>query len=147
MEQPDAKPHQAHSPWGQVLLGAALLAVIGAAVVRIVAVWPSSRDRTPEQPSRTPEQVLAALSSGPRDSTLVIGVSAGGRHRAYVLQAFLLNEARIANDLLGEVPVTVTYCDLSDCVRVFTGPGKGRLRVALGGWDRRRPKSMLLRIG
>jgi hypothetical protein len=57
-------------------------------------------------------------------------------------------EARIANDLLGAVPVTVTYCDVSDCVRVFSGPGQGRrLRVALGGWDRRRPKSMLLRIG
>jgi hypothetical protein len=147
MQQPDGKPDPARWPWGRALLGAALLAVIGAAVVRIVSVWPSSIDEPPAPPGLTPEQIRAALSH-PRDSAPVIGVSAGGRHRAYLLQTFLQPEARITNDLLGAVPVTVTYCDLSDCVRVFIGESQGRpLRVAIGGWVRGRPKSMLLRVG
>jgi hypothetical protein len=89
-----------------------------------------------------------AMYGGLRDNAEVIGVSAAGRHRAYVLQALLRPDSHVVNDLLDNVPFTVTYCDLSDCVRVFTAPQRGRpLDIAVGGSDAQQAKKMLLRIG
>jgi hypothetical protein len=65
----------------------------------------------------------------------VIGVSAGGKHRAYLIRALNNLSQQVINDLLGDVPVTVTYSDRADHVSVFTGPMKGKpLDMGFGGW-------------
>lgn len=58
-------------------------------------------------------------------------------------------ERHVVNDLLGRLPVTVTYCDRTDCVAVFTGPGGGLpLAVAVGGWAGHYDEGgLLLRVG
>jgi hypothetical protein len=87
------------------------------------------------------------MSYRPDDSTPVIGVSADGRHRAYVLTAFMRPDSHVYNDLLGDVPVTVTFCDLDNRVQVFTAPSRGRpLDVTVGGSDSCRPRKMLLGV-
>ncbi|MDR3634499.1 MAG: DUF3179 domain-containing (seleno)protein [Isosphaeraceae bacterium] len=74
-----------------------------------------------------------------RDVTLdgdeeVIGVETGGRTRAYRLDALKDRRRHVVNDLVGGIPVSVVYCDLSDCVRVYTEPAGSRpLAVGLGG--------------
>jgi len=52
----------------------------------------------------------------------VIGVEAGGITRAYRLVAFDDASGHLVNDLIGGVPVSVAYSNLSDCVRVYTDP-------------------------
>src|SRR5688572_9755512 len=73
------------------------------------------------RPVRMPAAVVAGDTWLPDDAP-VIGVSAGGRHRAYAISAFLAIDRHVANDMLNGVPVTVAYCDLTDCVRVYTDP-------------------------
>jgi hypothetical protein len=122
----------------------ALLAVIGAAVAHIL--------RTPPGFSPAPDEDRSGgrgpASLRPPDNAPVIGVSAGGRHRAYLVSALLRPETHVYNDLLGDDAVTVTFCDVDQCVRVFRVPGRGRpLDVDQGGPDASRPGKMLLRVG
>ena len=75
-----------------------------------------------------------AEESGMRDEDEVIGVEIGGRARAYRLSAMSSRTSHVVNDLLGGVPVTVTYCDMSDCVRAYTDPrGTAPLGLTVGG--------------
>ncbi len=83
---------------------------------------------------RTPPAV-PAVRAGLADDEEIIGVSAGGKHRAYRVRAMEGPTRHVVNDLLGEVPVTVTYCDRNGYARVLTGPERGSaLNVSLGGW-------------
>jgi hypothetical protein len=51
--------------------------------------------------------------------------------------------SHVINDVVANVPVTVTYCDKTDCARVFTDESRGQpLEIDLGGFDR----GMLLRF-
>jgi hypothetical protein len=78
----------------------------------------------------------------------VIGVVAGGHARAYRLKAMKDRDRHVVNDVVSGVPVSVTYCDLDDCVRAFTAPEgeapldvstvglkKGRMVINVGGVD------------
>jgi hypothetical protein len=70
-----------------------------------------------------------------KDDAQVIGVTAQGRGRAYLLQALVSPEHHVVNDLIGQVPITVTYCNMTDSVRVFTDSRLGQpLDLAVGGW-------------
>jgi hypothetical protein len=101
-----------------------------------------------QRPTALPAEQVALA-----DDTVVIGVEAGGRWRAYVLQAFYRPGRHVINDLLGGKPITVTYCDMTDCLAVFTEPDATEpLDVAAGGWqgqfERGKPLgTMLLRVG
>jgi Protein of unknown function (DUF3179) len=68
------------------------------------------------------------------DAEEVIGVEVAGKARAYRLKAMRNRDLHVINDLIGEVPVTVAYCDLSDCVRGYTdAKGKEPLDIAVAG--------------
>jgi hypothetical protein len=72
--------------------------------------------------------------SGMLDDDEIIGVEAGGRARAYRLDALRGRTHHIVNDLLGGVPVSVSYCDMNDCVRAYTDPrGTAPLGFSVGG--------------
>jgi hypothetical protein len=75
-----------------------------------------------------------AASAAVPDEAEVLGVSAGGRHRAYLVTALSRIGSHVVNDVLGDVPVTVTFCDRSQCARVFTGTERSSpLPIDLGG--------------
>jgi hypothetical protein len=78
---------------------------------------------------------LPAAKASLDDDTPVIGVLASGRARAYLLEAFERGPAsHIVNDVLGDVPISVTHCDLSGCTRLFTSDTPGRpLKLSGGG--------------
>lgn len=64
----------------------------------------------------------------------VLGVVLGGKARAYRLRALADPTRHVVNDVVDGVPVSVTYCDLTDCARAFTGPAGDRpLDVAQAG--------------
>jgi hypothetical protein len=81
------------------------------------------------------------------DAAEVIGIQVGDECRAYSLAALSQGpSSHIVNDLFGNVPVTITYCDMGDRARVFTGPRHGSpLDINQGGLDHAR--RMLLRVG
>jgi hypothetical protein len=69
------------------------------------------------------------------DNEPVVGVSAGGRQRAYRTHALMGITYHVINDLLGEVPVTVTFDDRTERAQVFTGESGGRaLEVWMAGY-------------
>ena len=75
----------------------------------------------------------------------VIGVEIDGKTRAYALTALRFMQQHIINDLLGGVPVSVAYCDLTDCTHVYTSSRKSEpLDIAQGGVLKR--KGMVLNI-
>ena len=43
-----------------------------------------------------------------------------GKAKAYALSAVHAPDKHVYNGLQGDRPVTVTFCDLADCVQVFT---------------------------
>jgi hypothetical protein len=89
---------------------------------------------------------VEASASSLRDDEEVIGFEVGGRARAYRLDALRDRSRHLVNDLVGGVPVTVSYCDLSDCVRAYTGrEGDRPLDVSVGGLYRGR--DMVLDVG
>jgi hypothetical protein len=66
------------------------------------------------------------------DDAEVIGVSAGGRARAYLVKALAgLPTNHVVNDLVGGCAVTVTFCDRKGCARVYGG-GRAEVPLDLG---------------
>ncbi len=78
------------------------------------------------------------------DDAEVVGMLIGGVPRAYSLRAMAPPDRHVVNDVAGGVPVTVTYCDLAKCVRVFTGARPGPLAMSQMG---RGEDSLLLSLG
>jgi hypothetical protein len=75
----------------------------------------------------------------------VIGIVVDGKARAYRVKAFDDPSRHIVNDLIGDRPVTVTYCDQSNCARAYAGPRGGPplevLQAGLKGAE------MILKVG
>jgi hypothetical protein len=134
---------------------AVALVLIGAGAASVL--WFVVRDDVPapagpelwDAPGVREPPACSADSVELPDDARLIAVSAGGRHRAYALEALLARDRHVVNDTLGGVPITVTYCDRSDCAQVFTAPeGDQPLDVAVGGWvGQYETGSLLLRVG
>lgn len=95
---------------------------------------PASPFRKFAMPGVFRPRAVRAADSTLGDGEEVIGVEVGGRARAYRLDALRDRSRHLVNDLVGEVPVSVAYCDLSECVSAYTGrEGEGPLDVSVGG--------------
>jgi hypothetical protein len=93
---------------------------------------------------KTPE-VVPAAKANLKDDASVIGIEANGRYRAYSEAAMTGMTSHVVNDLIDNIPVTVTYCDLANCARAFTGSQRGKpLEVSTGGMV---DGNLALRIG
>jgi hypothetical protein len=80
--------------------------------------------------------LVAARDAALKPDDEVIGVSVAGRHRAYLIGALSEMSGHVVNDLVGDLPVTVTYCDRSDCSQVFTADARGKaLEIGTWGWN------------
>jgi len=73
--------------------------------------------------SRPPS--VAASEAKLHADELVIGVEVGGNAHAYRFKGFERKSGHLVNDVVGEVPVSVAYCDLTDCLRVYSDPHAG----------------------
>lgn len=85
-------------------------------------------------PGVTPLLIPADKATLPDDAR-VIGVSAGGVDHAFSVETMSRMYSHVVNDLLGTQPISVTYCDRTDCARVLTRePGTEPIPLDLGGW-------------
>lgn len=83
---------------------------------------PAAAAEVAKPQSMTAAQRLAAMNRL-RDEDLVIGVEVNGKAKAYALAAVHAPDRHVHNGMQGDTPVTVTFCDLADCVQVFTSQG------------------------
>ena len=99
---------------------------------------PDPEDLIPDPPSYqiVKPRTLPADKVQLDDMEMVIGVSVGDKHRAYLMRAMGGNpQYHIVDDLLGELPVSIAYCDRTHCSKVFTGDKSGTvLDVSFGGF-------------
>jgi Protein of unknown function (DUF3179) len=88
---------------------------------------------------------LPAPASKIADGDEVIGIVVNGKPRAYWLKALKYPPWHIVNDVVDEIPVSVTFCDRTNCTRVYTDrQGSTPLDVNLGGLY---GKEMVVKIG
>ena len=65
----------------------------------------------------------------------VIGVVVGGQPRAYLLDALSVISSHVVHDTIKGIPITVTFCDITDYARCFTGPSHANItELKLGGF-------------
>jgi hypothetical protein len=134
-----------------------LLLIFGVAVARIVVELPGIYEQLV---GGSPGVVIVALpviqlppaeqaaTAQLPDAEEVIGVEENGQSRAYAVRAMSELRHHVINDQLGGIPITVTYCEQTNCAGVFTDPqAKGPLDVGVGGFDNRPEGGMLLRVG
>jgi len=87
-----------------------------------------------EMPGLQEPQTVAARAAKIADGDEVIGVVVNGKPRAYWLKALKYPPWHIVNDVVVGVPVSVTYCDRTDCTQVYTsGQSSAPLDVNLAG--------------
>lgn len=91
-----------------------------------------------------PPQQQGAAAALPGDERIV-GVIVDGAARAYSLKAMSGMRSHVINEVYGETPLSVTYCDRTDCVRVLTTDSPGQtIPLATGGFAE---GQMLLKLG
>jgi hypothetical protein len=140
------------SAWRTGLLALGGVAVLGLVLWRVLAptqTTPPPPAQTASPPALNPMMMstpfiwrgvrqpptLSAAEASLADDDPVIGVCAGGRARAYSVRALSTMMGHVVNDVLTDVPVSVTFCDRSQRCKVFTGPEQGApLDLDLGGW-------------
>jgi hypothetical protein len=124
------------------VMAAGLAGCSDSAAMSVDLAPPTRRTPGVPPPVSLPETLPREESAVPDDAA-VIGVSTGERARAYLVAALTEiapsdssgadSNCQIVNDLLGNVPITVTYCARTDLCRVLTSHGAGVLRVAVAG--------------
>jgi hypothetical protein len=78
------------------------------------------------------------------ESSPVVGIELGDLTYAFVLQGMIDPEAHIANMIIGETPISVSYCDLVDAVRVFTCQQTKLIPLHVGGLNIHKELVLLL---
>src|SRR5262245_54789227 len=124
--------------WHALLFGLAIVSLPGVGCERPRSKAPVVTPARPATPFimpgviRPPVQPAAAAQLP--DDAPVVGVLAGDTPRAYLVSALSKMTQHVINDVLADTPVTVTYCDRTDCVRVYTADTPGApLAIDLGG--------------
>ena len=81
----------------------------------------------------------------PKDEMLVVGVVENGKAKAWSLESLLRPENHVYNDqLFGANGLSITFCDIADCVKVFTRDDGKPTRLGQGGPHSSRPGKMLI---
>ncbi len=83
---------------------------------------------------KNPELIRPENASLP-DSTPVVGVEVDGAACAFVLSAMNDPSRHIVNLMINQKPVSVTYCNYADCVRVLSQESNQPISLQVGGLD------------
>lgn len=137
---PPAGPRWPPRLW--LLAGLGLAATAGIVILVAVARGPGPERKEPpprfagatphaiNRPRTYPAERVRLASDAE-----VLGVSLNGKHRAYWLEAMGGKPTvHVVNDLLGNRPVSLAYCDRTGCVSAFTGPESQLLDLSFAGW-------------
>lgn len=139
------------SPWRSRGLTALVLLAAGGVGLGIARLsLPESADEAASTttPATRPVLSMPVPPLPIEDDTPVIGVTLGQQYRAYPLADLWWPDRHVLNDQVGEVPLSVTFCNLSNCVRAFTADTRGQtLDLASGGRHPDKARQMVLLVG
>ncbi len=80
-------------------------------------------------------RIVPADEANLPDDAEVIGVRGDGWSRAYAVSALSRVQSHVVNDLIGDTPLTIAFCDRTKNVRCLSSELQGQpLAVRLGGW-------------
>ena len=140
----EVAPAKSNGRFGLALGGLAVVAGVVVVLYILTPPKPPTPSTAPFRPmAMTPfitpgidrPAVVSAAEATLPDETPVIGVVAEGKYRAYRIGAFHKINSHVVNDVIGGSPISVTYCDRTQCVRVFTDAPRGApLKLDLGGY-------------
>jgi hypothetical protein len=101
--------------------------------------------QNPASPTNNPP-IVAGSKAAIASTDWVIGVEVGGRPRAYRADAFDDPSGHLVNDMIGGIPVSVAYSNITHTARVYTDPTASRLLDAeiIGLLNR---EEMVIRLG
>lgn len=88
-----------------------------------------------DYPGQEPTELLDAQSVTLPPSTEVVGVEVAGECCAFVLNSMTNPRYHIVNMMINMKPISVTYCNLVDCVRVLTHDEPEIIPLHVGGLD------------
>ena len=88
-----------------------------------------------DYPAVVNPKLFAVKSVKLSPSTEVIGVDVAGEFCAFVLDAMVNPRHHVVNLILNNKPLSVTYFNLADSVRVVTGDGHEPIPLRVGGLD------------
>lgn len=160
--RPHEQPRQGGTRLGWCAWVAGALGAVSAAILFTPSQspWQGEDATPPEDPQvcQWEQPIIARPPVWPAGSAawdalegdaLVAGVTVGGHHRAYLLAALAPIAGHVVNDRVGGAPVVVTYCERTDCLRVYAGPTGGPdLGAAVERWDGRPgEEGLLMRVG
>jgi len=137
-----------------IILAAILMGWTGISYYRKSQVYDYGNNPQPNVNIMTPAGVLDTFSDGnmtcpgqtqikavpagevnlPED-TLIIGVVVDGQARAYLPKGMSEPQWHLAHDNIKGQPITVTYCDWTDCARVFTRGSVPPEEIRMGGFQ------------
>ncbi len=118
-----------------VMLLALVMLAVGLTFVYVFVIEPKvQRAAAPETPFRPPglstpfitppvvrPETRPAGEADLADDTEVIGVVVNGKARAYVVRAFSSPFHHVVNDVVNDRPISLAYCNQTDCMKVFQG--------------------------
>lgn len=133
-----------------IALPIALLAVF---VFEYVSQKPTNGFQRLQQPAAIDNPVIikSPKPSAIGENARVIGIVVEGTARAYLVDSFVYNPGlsatgagvHVVNDVINNRPISITYCDMLDCTRVFSDSGTNRLEIKVVGF---KDNSMMLGV-
>ena len=87
-------------------------------------------------PGITDPEFVDVADSDLSDDTTVVGVMVDGDAYAFPREAMKKPSQHVVNAVINETPMSVTYCDITECVRVLTDKTANRpINLRVGGRD------------
>lgn len=87
-------------------------------------------------PGVTEPSLIESKATALSDNADVFGIVINGQAYAFARNALVIPAEHVVNLLIDQKPVSVTYCDLVDCVRVLTRAGSHEaIDLHIGGLD------------
>ena len=86
-------------------------------------------------PGQTQIKVVLAIEVDLPEETPIIGVIVDGQARAYLPKGMSEPQSHLAHDNIKGQPITVTYCNWTDCARVFTRGSVPPEEIRMGGFQ------------
>ncbi len=114
-------------------------------------IWNESGNWQPVSPSgnqtgkaKTYKEIME-IQSRPREDMEVIGVVCDGKAKAWSMESLIRPDNHVYNDAtMGTNGLSVTFCDIANCVKVFTQVGDKPINLGMGGPHSSRPGQMLV---
>lgn len=91
--------------------------------------------RVVDMPGNDAANLMSSFEIDFADETPIVGIERVGKAVAFAIDGLRGPKRHIVNLMIGNKPVSVTYCDKVDCVRALTTDSQSPIPLRVGGMD------------